>query len=285
MADEEYNAYDAVETLIYNQMGVRGIGEWLLNKWNSGASLKEIQMALRFGTDKSPEGQAAYGQYLQAYPGMDKLLSEKLIPGSDPEAVYNGYVNTIKEAAQRYGVDESLVTRDKAGSYMLNKNAPDEIVNRMALAANAVATTPPETIAVLRDYYGLQSNDLVTFYLDTTNQEDVLKSRYAAAQIGTAAAREKFGINKQEAEQFVQRGFDQADATARFAQAASQESFQQGAGETANRQDIYSAALGDQEAIEKVNRIAQSRTGRFAEGGAFAAGERGISGLGTSATR
>lgn len=280
-----FSAAELLENTIFAATGISGLGPWAATLYNQGASPIEIVQALRYGTDKSEAGQRAYQQYLAAFPMMDQFLRDGIFAGESPELQYIEYRNTVKDAAQRYGINENLVSNDKIAQYISNRNSAVEIVDRMGMAATAVATTPAETIGILRDYYGVNSGDLISFYLNPEETEAMLTKRYTAARLGTEAARQKFGIERTEAERLAERGVSIAEAEQGFAQAATQASLMQGFGETATRGDILGAAFGEQEAASKVARIAGSRMGRFQEGGGFASGERGVGGLGTSTTR
>ena len=155
----------------------------------------------------------------------------------------------------------------------------------MGTAATAVATTPTETLSVLKDYYGVSSGDLITFFLNPEETEAMLQTRYTAARIGTEGLRQQFGVNVNEAEALAQRGVGIEQAAEGFRTAAARTSFMGGPGETAGREDILGASFGEQQAEEKINRIAGSRAGRFQEGGRFVEGQGGGGAFGGAATR
>lgn len=282
----DQDAINLLDTTLEAAVGIPGLGQWAFNMRNMGADDEEIVRAIRYGTGTVPGSAEVYQAYLKAYPGMDKFLDERIFSGPAPEMQYNQYRNEVKEAATRFGVDAMLVTDDKIASYISGGNSPAEIADRMSMAAAATATTPPDTLSILQQYYGVNKNDLITFYLDPDATEAMLQQRYTAAQIGGAAARQQFGVTQSEAELLAQRGLTGEDAVAAFGQASrQQQAFTQGPGETATREDIVSAVGGDVQSADKLARIGQSRAGRFAEGGAFTSGESGVSGLGTSTTR
>lgn len=282
------NAEDSEEYLEYfisSSMGISGLGKWASTRKDQGYSLEWIQQAIRYGTDTSEAGKAAYASYLAAFPGMQDFLGDGTFIGANPELQYMQYIKSAKEAAIRFGVGDSLVTSDKIESYLRNGIDAAEIVARMSTAAAAVATTPTETLAILNQYYGVGSSDLITFFLDPTETEAMLQTRYTAATIGTEAARQKFGVDVTEAESLATRGINAGAAAKGFGTAAERRSFMGGAGETASREELIGASFGDQAAEEKVARVSGSRAGRFQEGGSFVSNARGVSGLGSSATR
>lgn len=280
-----FSATQIMENLLYSALGIRGLGGWAADLYNRGASPTEIIQSLRYGTDTSDAGRSAYQAYLQAFPQMDVFIREGIFTGENPELQYISYRNTVKEAAARYGVMDDLVTNDRIAGFIAGRNSAAEIADRMGQAAQAAATTPAETYAVLQEYYGVNNGDLISFYLDPDATEAMLQRRYTAARIGTEAARQQFGINVTEAENLATRGVTVDEATQGFATAAQRQGFMQGRGETASREDIIGASFGSNEAATKVERIAQSRVGQFQQGGSFTQSERGVTGLGSAATR
>ena len=278
-----FSATHMLDDLLYNAIGVQGLGSWAADLYNRGASPVEIIQSLRYGTDTSDAGKAAYQAYLDAFPKMDMFIKNGTFSGQNPELQYIAYRNTVKEAATRYGVDSSLVTNSKMADYIANGNSAAEITNRMGLAASAVATTPPETLATLRDYYGLQNGDLVSFYLDPTHTENQLQQRYTAAQIGSEALRQNFGpVDVQIAEGLANQGVNMQQAAQGFGTAANRQGFTQGYGELATREDLINASFGQADAAQKVARIAASRTGAFEGGGGYTTTQSGTVGLGTA---
>lgn len=278
-------ALEYLDGLLKAAIGVDGLGAWASGLYNKGASVTEIVQALRYGLDKSAEGQAAYQKYLAAFPGMDKFIADGTFAGESPELQYIEYRNNVRESAKRYGISDSLVSNEKIVNYLTNKVSAAEIAQRMGTAANAVATTPSETVAILKDYYGISSGDLITFFLDPDETEAMLQTRYTAARIGTEGVRQQFGVNVAEAESLARRGIGIEQAAEGFRTAAAQRTFMGGPGETATREDILGGTFGDQRAEEKIFRIGASRTGRFQEGGRFVEGQGGGGAFGGAATR
>ena len=277
-------ATEYLEALLTNALGVSGLGPWASNLYMKGASAMEIIQALRYGMDKSAEGQAAYQKYLAAFPGMDEFLRDGTFSGEAPEMQYISYRNSVKEAASRYGINAELTNPQKIYTYLKNKVSAAEIAERMSTAASAVATTPAETLTILNEYYGVGSSDLISFFLDTDETEATLQKRYTAARIGTEAVRNQFGVNATEAEALVTRGIGVQQAAEGFQTAAQRRSFMGGPGETATREQLIGASFGDVASEQAIERIGGSRAGRFAEGGGFTTGQEGVAGLG-SATR
>lgn len=274
-----FSALQIMENVLQNALGVSGLGSWAAGLYNRGASPTEIIQALRYGTDQSPEGQAARAKYLDAFPGIDGFMQQGIFAGENPELQYIAYRNSVTEAAQRYGISDSLVTKQKIADYIGNRVSASEIADRMSQAATAVATTPPETLSILRDYYNVQNGDLISFYLDPTTTESELQKRYTAARIGTEAYRQEFGIDVQTAENLAERGITADEANRAFGIAQRQSPFMMGRGETISREGLIGAQFGDQQNIQQVERIAGSRAAEFQRGGGYTATREGVGGL------
>lgn len=279
-----FSALQLMENTLRNALGVDGLGSWASGLYNRGASPTEIIQSLRYGTDTSPEGQAARARYLEAFPRIDEFIRDGIFAGENPELQYISYRNTVSEAAQRFGINSDLVTKNKIADYVGNRVSASEIADRMGQAATAVATTPPETISILRDYYGVQNGDLISFYLDPDTTEAMLTRRYTAARIGTEAQRQQFGIDVQMAEDLAMRGITADQANVGFGQARAQSEFMFGRGETASQRALIGAQFGEEQSRQQMERIARSRTGAFQGGGSFVTTQEGVGGLTSAST-
>lgn len=277
-----FSAQQMLDMLIKQTLGIEGVSAWAADLYKRGASALEIVQALRYGTDTSEAGRAAHEKYLQAFPGMDEFIKDGTFAGENPELQYIGYRNTVKEAAARYGIDASLVTPDAIKKYIAGKNSAAELADRMSMAASAIASTPEETYTALREYYGINGNDLMSFYLDTDNTEALLRKRYTAAQFGGIASRQGFGVGAGYAETLVERGTTQEQAQTGFQTAAKRAEFTVGRGDTIDQTGLLEASFGSQQEADVVARIAQARENRFAGGGAFEADRSGYTGIGSS---
>lgn len=278
-----FSASAILDNLIFTATGISGLGGWALGLSNLGASAKEIVQSLRYGTDASEAGQRAYASYLSAYPKMNEFISQGIFAGESPELQYQSYRNTVKEAAARYNINSTLVANDKIADYISGRSSAAEIVNRMSIAASAVATTPPDTLSVLRDYYGVQNGDLISFYLDPSATEAQLQQRYTAAQIGSEAIRQDYGnIGVGTAEGLAAQGVTMPVAAAGFATANRQKGFMSGAGEIATGDEVVQGVFGQADAKNKIERIAGSRAGAFTGGGQYLSDKSGAIGLGTT---
>ena len=274
-----FSASQILENLLFAATGISGLGGWASDLAARGATPQEIVQSLRYGTDTSDAGKAAYASYLSAFPKMDKFIKEGVFSGESPELQYIEYRNSVREAGARYNVGEDLLTKDKIASYIEGRNSYAEIVSRMGTAAAAIATTPVETFAVLDEYYGVKSTDLMSFYLDTNETEANLQKRYTAARIGTEAARQRFGVDVNVAENLAQRGVSVDDATKGFALASQRSGLMAGRGDTVSREGLVGASFGSESDQAAVDRAAAARLVRFEHGGGFIRDVSGVTGL------
>lgn len=273
------------ETLLFQRTGIRGLGEYAFKWQGKGFTIDDVLNFLRYGTDTDPEGQRLYQEYQRVYPGMADFIQRGFLSPSTPESEYQDWRKTVREAAKAYGLMDSLVDDESIAGYISSGNSAATIVQRMSTAAAAVATTPAETLAVLKDYYNLSNGDLISFYLDDTKTQAELNKRFVAAQIGTEAARQNFGLDVTAAENLVQRGYTAKDAATAFETVAGARGLTQGPGETISEKELVAGQFGDVESAQKAARIAAGRVGGFQGGGEFVGGQQGVAGLGTSATR
>lgn len=278
-----FSALQIMENFFKEAMGITGMGSWAADLYNRGATPSEIVRALRYGTDTSSAGTAARDAYLKAFPMMDTFIKDGTFAGSSPELQYIAYRNTVKEAGARYSVDGSLLTNDKMAEYISGKNSASEIVDRMNTAATAIATTPIETYMVMKDYYGMERQDMMAFYLNTDETEKMIQRKYTAARIGTEAVRDRFGIDRAYAENLADRGISIDEADSGFGRAAGMVGLSVGAGDVAQTMDLAEAQFGNAGAAATVERAAASRKGRFEGGGSYVT-EKGFSGLGSATT-
>ena len=279
-----FSALEIIENAIKASIGVSGMGTWAVDLYNRGASAKEIIATLRYGTDTSEAGKAAYNKYLEVFPKITDFIKEGIFAGESPELQYRAYTNSVQSSAQRYGVDESLTSKDKIANYIQDRISASEIAERMNVAASAVATTSPETISVLRDYYGVQNNDLMSFYLNTDETEAMLKKRYTASTIGSEALMQNFATDVATAESLAERGVTMDEARIGFGQAANQRSFMSGPGENISRENLTEAQFGGAAEARQLARISGSRTGEFQGGGNYLQNKDGLSGLRSAST-
>jgi len=246
----DQNNIDLLDSMLFDAYGVEGMGEYFLNRIDKGDSISRIIYDIRYGKDKTPEGSTVRKNYLDVFKDMDTFLAEggAFYQSDRPERDYIAYRKSVQDTLKEFRLDvNTLGSRDKIAQYIKNNANPAVIVQRIMLAKNAVDTLPQDVKDTFSKYYNLGTQDLLTYYLDTTkNTEEQLKAKQTAAQM------------------IVQY-----------------EPLTTGAPgvETVSLSDIEKAAGGEKAAVQNIQRVAGSRVAKFEQGGGFAESQRGISGL------
>lgn len=165
-----------------------------------------------------------------------------------------------------------------------------ELQQRITEGVQAATTAPAETRAELHRLYGVDLGHLTAYYLDPDQALPILQRRQAAAELSGAGVRSGFGgLAQSEAERLAALGLSPDAAAQGFGQLVqSHELF--GAlpgqsGEQISREEQLAGVFGGDAGVqEKIRRTAAARRAMFGEGGGFAAGQKGLAGLGSAAS-
>ena len=255
----------------FNQYGLGSLYTKIVEWAKQDYSADSIMLMLR----ETPE-------YKQRFPAMAALAAKgRGISESD----YIKYERTAANFEQMYGLPDGMLT-GKVTELLTNEVSAEELQSRVQLAAAGSITAPEDFKAEMRDRFGIQPGDLTAYYLDPDTALPLLEKKYAMAIIGTEARRQGVdGISTDYLGLLQNEGVTQAAAKQGFGQVAYSEGLTVGAGETATTMDLAQNAFGtDAEAAKKVQRVAGSRTARFAQGGSYAGSSGGLTGLGASST-
>ena len=279
----ERDSASYIEEVFKAKLGVEGLGKYVHDRVLKGDDEEMILNDLRYQLDTTDAGKAAFNKYAAIYPNMKEFASNPQIFGQVevPEFAYGEYRRTVRGAAARYGVDSSLTSDAKIVDYLRKFNDPTELVQRMQKASIASSTTPPETLAYLRQNYGLSNSDLTSFFLDPTTMQEELVKRYDASRIAGEALRNQFNVSTDYAENLVAQGYTAADSAKAFDTASAMRSLTSGT-ESVSEQDLINAQFGDAAAVRNVKTALGSRTAKFEQGGGYIESQRGVSGLGSS---
>lgn len=267
LTGEQANMY----ALLYAQFktfGLESLAPRIIDYIVQGYSGETVAMLLR----DTPEYQARF-------PAMAALReSGRAIQEVD----YVNYEINAAQLEQRFGLPKGYLTDSSTIATLLTNNVSgDDLVGRVQLNAAAQFDAPPELRATLKDYYGLDANgSLTAYYLDPEHSLDYLNRQMAAAKIGASARRQSIALGVDTATLLEQRGISAQQADQGFAQVASLERLQYGAGDVADQDTLVAAAFGDAAAAQAVERAQKGRTSRFAGGGGAAESQSGIVGLG-----
>lgn len=129
--------------------------------------------------------------YKQRFPGMAALKSAGQ---AISEATYIANERAMIQAANAYGIDKALVSRDLLGQYIGGQIAPTEFERRAEMAANRVDKRADVVKAMTTFFPGVDKGGMITYLLNPTIGMDVIKKQVRTAEIGAAASAGGFTI-------------------------------------------------------------------------------------------
>jgi hypothetical protein len=142
--------------------------------------------------------------------------------------------------------------------------------------------------SALRNQFGLGDGDLAAYFLDPNRAQPLLQRTYNAAQIAGAGTRTGYNVNADQDYRLVDQGVTAAQAQSGFSTLQqSQELFNpltghSNEGAITTDQQLGAAFGGNAADQQQIDRRRQQRQAEFQDGGAFAANQQGMSGLGVA---
>ena len=244
------------------------IQQWLVE----GLSEAEISQRLR----DTPE-------YQRRFPALEERRSRGLAPLSPAE--YVAYEKQARQLFRAAGLPQGFYDSNEDFTKFLSGDVSlAELGDRVGLASSAAFNADSSVLSALASF-GVTGGDLTAFFLDPDAAQPLLERKYNAARISATGNRAGFGyLTEQESTSLLQMGVTEGQA-------------QQGLGELAQSKELFTALDGGEDTIGRdeqldatfrgnanARRRIQNRTARrravFEQGGGFAAGQGGISGLG-----
>lgn len=179
--------------------------------------------------------------------------------------------------------------------FISGETSRQEIRDRAQAAYVAVRQAEPNTVAELKNLYGLNEGDLAAYFLDPSKALDAIGKRLTgqdlirrvqAAQIGAEARQQTgMGLNAQQAEQLAAQGVTREAARKGFGAIQAEQGLYapQMAGEQAvSQQEQIGAAFGTSaEAQQRIATRRRRRQAEFEAGGSLTVGQTGVTGLRT----
>lgn len=224
-------------------------------------------------------------EYKQRFKGLEARTKAGLPPISEAQyiAIENDYRAVLRSNGMPAGFYD---TQEDFAKFIGSDIRADELNTRVQAGFRAVTEAEPGTKEELKRLYGVQDADLAAFFLDPARAQTEVVKKAEAARRATAAREQGIQIQAGTAEELVSRGVSQSQASQGFQAIAEQQGLFQAQmqGETAiSQEEQISGTFGTSAAAAQ--RIATRRRRRQAEfetGGTFAAGQRGVAGLGTA---
>lgn len=254
--------------------GLQDLAKWLSAQIINGASDAEIELGLR-----------EHPVWKQRFWMIEAREKAGMSPISPDEVV--AYEAAAFQSAQALGV---TVNRQQIGEWIAADKGLPEMQERMGMASAAVYQSSPHTRAALNRLYGVTDSDLADYWLDPKKGAQVLARRFAAAQIAGVAAQVGFDtpLSQTQAEGLFEAGMDPGRAAEGFGQLVEAEELFEAVDDTEQDIDVdtrLELLTGNADVAAEVERRGERRTARFREGGGFAAGREGMTGIGRANRR
>jgi predicted DNA-binding protein YlxM (UPF0122 family) len=263
------------------------VSDWAFGRIQDDAlTPDEVMRELRYGTDSSPAGQAAHASYIKRYPQMKELLKAGKLPwapGSSPEQVYQEYENTVKSLLKRYGASAAFSTRDNISNYLMNDVSAAEVSDRLQLASDAVHNMPNQVRSLFKSFYGIDEQDLTSFYLNPAEQAPILQRKSEAVRLAGEGLARGVQIQASKAEWLAMNNVSPEQARQSFAAVSARFGLEYGgAGGAVGRDTMVDAAFGDESAARKVQQAESGRKAAFQGGSGTTPTSKGTGGLGSA---
>ena len=263
-----------------DSVGLGALGEWAWGQYLNGVPTSQIMLDLR----NRPEYQARF-------PAMAALAQQGRAMS---EQQYMQAEESYRQQMRAAGLPVSYYDgSDDFAKLIVGGVSAQEFGDRLALQQRIVMQQPraQEYRDELARLYGWQTatGAVTAMVLDPDRALPVLQQQFAAAATAAAAARSTFGeLSQQEAERIAGTGVSEDEAGQTFASLATMHELQDslpGLDRGVSRQDLLDAGFQqDAAAQQRVARKQAERKAQFQGGGGYAAGQKGISGLGSAAT-
>jgi hypothetical protein len=221
-------------------------------------------------------------EYKQRFPAMEALGKKGR---AISEAEYIDYERTSAGLERRYGFPEGMLM-GSVTDLLTNEVSLSELNDRVLLASSAALQAPDDVKNTFMDYYGIGPGGLAAYFLDPARATPLLEKQYATGVIGSEARRQGVEMDVYGSENLASLGISQEQAREGFGRVAGARTLTQGRGDVVSQQQLVSGTFEqNEESLKAIERAQKGRTGRFQEGGSFAASSQGVTGLGSAATR
>jgi hypothetical protein len=258
----------ALVSSLFKTYGLESLAPKIIQYAQDGYEADAIGLMLR----DTPE-------YKARFPAMASLMAKKR---AITEAEYIDYEKQAAQLEIRYGLPKGMVS-NTVTTLLENEVSAAELQDRVTMASDAVLQAPQALRDTFRRYYGVDSGALTGYFLDPKVAAPILQKQYVASQIGMEAMAQNVDVQSGVAEQLQSLGVTQESARQGFSNISRQMEFTAGKGETTTQEDLIGGnLLNQQKQIQDIERISQSRTGRFQAGGNFVGEASGLKGLGSS---
>lgn len=193
-----------------------------------------------------------------------------------------GYSNVMRGSGLPSGFYDDSTDFEK---FIAGDVSVAEVQTRVNDGFKAVSEANPEVVKQMKELYGMDEGGLAAYFLDPTRATPLLVKQARSAQIAAEAARQAgIQLTSTEAEKLTAEGITGQQAQAGFAAVKAQQELSgplQGEDGQITQAELIGATFGtDAAARQRVETRARRRRATFEQGGGFAAGQQGATGLG-----
>lgn len=238
--------------------GLEGLTDWATGLLTDGASSDRIEIEL--------EQQPAFQQ---RFPIIAQRRAEGLPPVSVAEVL--AYERQVDELESFYGLPAGTINGQEAMGADMSYN---ELQAGLA-AEVAFRQGDPETQRMAQEFYGMGATqgEVLGMLINEEVGLPVLQQRVQAASVAGSASVQGFGdLTREESEDLVSRGVDEAAAREAFGLLARSEQLTR----SFSRSQLLALAAGEQPAIEALEESREEALSVFDQGGSFASGVAGL---------
>jgi len=193
------------------------------------------------------------------------------------------YENRTFDALRTIGA-QNIYSNQERQQWLIQGVSANEVGARVQMAYQA-AQQSGGVAAELKRLYGVGDDLLAQFWLDPDRAQSRIEQMWRSGQIGAEAQNAGFGALSTAEAEMVGSRLDPGQAGQAFGSlVANEDLFAQQAGDTAGvgRDQQLAAVTGDARAQEYIARRQRSKRAQYEGSGGFAAGQRGVVGLGAT---
>lgn len=296
MAELTVDQRDALQIIKdeFAAFGIEGLSDVLYQLVTDNTSVTTGQVAtatVRAGLRNSETYKKRFaGNEIRAKKVAEMTAQGKMIPaGAGPltEASYVEAEIGYRETLRKYNLPAGFYDDSSDFVNLIgNDIRPEELDSRAALAQQAVSVANPEIKQQLKSLYGVEENQILSFFLDPEKAQNVIKAGNTAVIAGTA---QKAGItlSAQEAELLAEKtapGSTSAISAASLSaglvdRAGLEQASISGEVSGITGAELVSAATGDVTAEAKVKKEREKRLAEYQSASGMAETQKGVVGL------
>lgn len=259
-----------------DEVGLAALADWAWEQYLNGASIAQIMLDAR--------DQPAYKT---RFAGLDELRKKGRAVS---EATWINAEKAYASQMRAFGLPESFYDGpEDFAKLIVGEVSPQEFGDRLEMVSQVVAADPRgQTLRnELGSLYGFSNADglALAYWIDPDRGADIIKKQFTAATSSAASVKAGFGsLTRDEAERVGSGRYTEDFLLGAFGKADQMGEFLTGP-DAVTRDDLIAGTVeGNADAQEKIGKTAKRRVGEFQQGGGYASGQTGISGLGSASS-